>query len=126
MTDEPPPRIEPAMSEDQEPQEYLAAVYLLRMGHLNQSVVSEFIHEEGRRWIDFQGLLDALGWSHTEEIVLRAAQSLWSGKRECGIGEACSNALADRHFRTILEAMAMRRGMQISFLPTADEPDTEA
>ncbi len=99
--------------------EYLPAVYLLNMSHLDTDVVRKYVHD---RWIDFDGLLAARGWSTTEELVIRAAQSIWSGKRECGIGEACLERLSDHHFRTILEAMAMRRNMQITFLPTTEEP----
>ena len=72
--------------------------------------------------IDFEGLLNDRNWSSTEELIIRAAESLWSGKRECGVGEACQFSLGDGHFRTILEAMAMRRGMQITFVPSTDEP----
>jgi hypothetical protein len=99
--------------------EHLPASFLLRMAHLDDEVLNEYVHES---WIDFDGLMAARGWSSTEEVVIRAAQSLWSGGRECGVGEACKPSLADAHLRTILEAMAMRRGMQIQFIPTVDEP----
>jgi hypothetical protein len=90
------------------------------MCHLDPDAVGPYVHDG--EWIDFQGLLAAREWSSTEDVIIRAAQSLWGGGRECGIGEACQERLDERHVRTILEAMAMRRGMQISFVETTNDP----
>jgi hypothetical protein len=88
------------------------------MAHIEDAVLDKYVTE---RRIDFKGLLDDRMWSSTEDLVIRASQSIWSGRQECGLGEACQERLSDKHFRTILEAMAMRRGMQIQFVPTTGE-----
>ena len=114
----PPTDVRLTLVSTPEPAEYLACVYLLRMAHLEDAVLDKYVHASR---IDFKGLLADRMWSSTEDIVIRAAQSIWSGRQECGVGEACQPRLDDAHFRTILEAMAMRRGMQIQFVPTTDE-----
>jgi hypothetical protein len=105
---------------DYEPTEYLATLYLLRMSHVDKDILSQFVDEEHSR-IDFKGLTEARMWSSSEDLIIRAAFSLWNGNRGCGLGEVCTETLNDGLFTIILEAMAMRRGMQIQFIPTAED-----
>jgi len=96
--------------------EYLPAVLLLRGTHLPREVVDQFIHETGARpWIDFQGLRSNRRWSSTEDLLIRAAESIWSGKGECTLGEVTAESLDLKHFRTVLEALGLVRGVHVSF-----------
>lgn len=106
-----------------ETNEFLAALFLLRMSHVDDKIVAQHVNAEATPpSIDFEGLRNARMWSSTEDVVIRAAQSLWSGGNECGVGEACQPRLEEAHFRAILEAMALRRGTQITFVAMTDEP----
>jgi len=90
------------------------------MSHVDDRALDRFIRDDVFR-INFPGLLEDRAWSHTEEIMIRAAFSIWTGRDQCGVGEALSTSLQDEHVRTILEAMAMRRGMQIEFQRETEE-----
>jgi hypothetical protein len=96
--------------------ELLPVLLLLRATHLPHDVVEKYVHENSEPpWVDLAGMRAERRWSHTEDLLIRAAESIWSGKGDCTLGEITAESLDIKHFRTVLEALGLVRGVHVSF-----------